>query len=70
MYANPVLSTNNGHTLVTPSNPFWDGLGQLLPNIFLSICLSILLSIILTLLTSWLSAAIGMPIAPFFLIIV
>ncbi|MBF2004876.1 MAG: hypothetical protein IGS49_05270 [Chlorogloeopsis fritschii C42_A2020_084] len=59
---------NSGWT--QPFHRFMNTLAYLLPNILLSLVISIIGSIILTIFAYGLSAIVGFPIMPFFLIII
>lgn len=52
-----------------PFNQFMETLAYLLPNILLSVIVSIIASIILSIITYALSALLGFPIMPLFLIV-
>lgn len=66
----PVLLSANGHVLDVSLDPFWQGLQEFATHLMWSLCLSLLLSLLLSLISYWFSVTFGVPVLPFFLIIV
>ncbi|MDR7921155.1 hypothetical protein RHP47_09785 [Thermosynechococcus sp. QKsg1] len=66
----PVLVSANGHVLDVPFDSFWQGLQEFGSHLLWSLCLSLLLSLLLSLISYWLSVTFGIPVLPFFLIVV
>ncbi|URR35376.1 hypothetical protein NBE99_12160 [Thermosynechococcus sp. HN-54] len=65
-----VLVSANGQVLEVSFDPFWQGLQEFASHLMWSLCLSLLLSLLLSLISYGLSAAFGVPVLPFFLIVV
>lgn len=66
----PVLVSANGHALDVPLDSFWQGVQEFASHLMWSLCLSLLLSLFLSLISYWLSMTFGVPVLPFFLIVV
>ncbi|XFA73356.1 hypothetical protein RYO59_001600 [Thermosynechococcaceae cyanobacterium Okahandja] len=70
MYQSPVLVSPNGHSLDISLDPFWQGLQQLASHVLISLCLSLLLTIALSILSYWFSSTFGIPVMPFFFVVI
>ncbi|MFN4269167.1 MAG: hypothetical protein ACK4HN_01555 [Thermosynechococcus sp.] len=66
----PVLVSGNGHVLDVPFDSLWQRVQELTSHLLWSLSLSLLLSLFLSLISYWFSVAFGVPVFPFFLIIV
>ncbi|MFN4279767.1 hypothetical protein [Thermosynechococcus sp.] len=65
-----LLLSANSHILDVTFDSLWQGVQEFTSHLLWSLCLSLLLSLFLSLISYWFSGTFGIPVLPFFLIVV
>ncbi|AHB87992.1 hypothetical protein NK55_03225 [Thermosynechococcus sp. NK55a] len=66
----PVRVSANGYVLDLPFDSFWQRMYEVASYLLWSLCLSLFLSLLLSLVSYWFSVTFGVPVFPFFLIVI